>query len=253
MQNEDTFSVMALTLIVVAAVLLVSVVILWFLTKDLYLDAYYVLETFFDVQNTAAASELAAIAFAPGAGGLLYMLAVVVADNLSRLLMVSFILAAVLDLLAYANFEEFINEFKAGALRDHVILCGYNDMSGALIKKLKGAKIRYLVITSDKKENQWLNESRTLNLFGESSDPDVLKKAGITRARAIVFTSENSMENFMSALTARRSSEKVKIMSRLNNEHVRRKVYGIGVNLSVIPEQLAGFEMGEYLSKVFGV
>lgn len=252
MQNEDTFSVMALTLMIVAAVLIVSVIILWVCTNDPYLDAYYVLETFFDVQNTAAASSLAAIAFAPGANYLSYILAVVIADNLSRLLIVSFILAAVIDLLEYANVEEFINEFKARALRDHVILCGYNDMSGALIKKLRGAGIRYLVVTSNKKENQWLNENKTLNLFGESSDPNVLRKAGIARARAIVFTSENSMENFMSALTARRSSEKVKIMSRLDNEHVRRKVYGIGVNLSVIPEQLAGLEMGEYVLKVFG-
>ncbi len=180
------------------------------------------------------------------------MLAVVVADNLSRVLMVSFILAAVLDLLEYANVEEFINEFKARALRNHVILCGYNDMSGALIKKLKGAGMRYIVVTADKKENQWLNESKTLNLFGESSDPAVLRKAGIGSARAIVFTSENSMENFMSALTARGISDRIKIMSRLNNEHVRRKVYGIGVNLSVIPEQLAGLEIGEYIAKVFG-
>lgn len=252
MKNEDTFSVMALALIIVAVVLLVSVVALWFLTRDLYLDAYYVLETFFDVQNTAASTELAGLAFAPGAGSLYPMLAVVVADNLSRVLMVSFILAAVLDLLEYANVEEFINEFKARALRNHVILCGYNDMSGALIKKLKGAGMRYIVVTADKKENQWLNESKTLNLFGESSDPAVLRKAGIGSARAIVFTSENSMENFMSALTARGISDRIKIMSRLNNEHVRRKVYGIGVNLSVIPEQLAGLEIGEYIAKVFG-
>jgi voltage-gated potassium channel len=253
MQNEDTFSIMALTLIIVAAVLLVSVAVLWLYTHDIYLDAYYVLETFFDVQNTAAATTLAATAFSSGPGTLFSILAVVVADNLSRLLIVSFILAAVLDLLEYANVEEFINEVKARALRDHVILCGYNDMSGTIMKKLKGAKIGYIVVTSDKTENQQLNESKILNLFGESADAAVLQKAGIERARAVIFTSENSVENVMSALAARRSSEKVKVMTRLDNEHVRRKVYGIGVDLAVIPEQLAGYEMGEYVSKVKGV
>ena len=110
----------------------------------------------------------------------------------------------------------------------------------------------YLVLTSDRKENQQLNDSKVLNLFGESAEEDVLKKAGIKNARAIVFTSKDSMENVMSALTARRSSGRVKIISRLGDEHVRRKVYGIGVDLAVIPEQLAGLEMGEYLLKVFG-
>lgn len=252
MQNEDTFSVMALTLIIVAAVLFVSVAVLWMATGDPYLDAYYVLETFFDVQNTAAATSLATIAFSSGSGELLPILAVVVADNLSRLLIVSFILAAVLDLLEYANVEEFINEIKAHALRNHVIICGYNDMSEALIKKLDGARIGYIVVTSDKRENQELNEGKTLNLFGESADASVLEKAGIGKARAVVFTSEDSVENVMSALAARRSSARVKVMSRLDNEHVRRKVYGIGVDLAVIPEQLAGYEMGEYVSKVQG-
>ena len=251
MQNEDTFSVMTLTFAVVASVLFISVLILWFCTKNIYLDAYYVLETFFDVQNTSAASELALLTF--GTSSLVPVLAVVVADNLSRLLVVSFILAAVLDLLEYANVEDTINGFKARALRNHVILCGYNEMCESLMKKLKVAGIPYIVITSDKKESQALNERKTLNIFGDSSDLNVLEKAGIGRARAIVFTSKNAMENVMSALTARRSSEKVKIMSRLDNEHVRRKVYGIGVNLAVIPEQLAGLEMGEYLSKVSGV
>jgi voltage-gated potassium channel len=241
---------MALTLAVVAVVLVVSVAVLWFCTKDPYLDAYYVLETFFDVQNTAAATSLATLAF--GTSNLIPIFVVVVADNLSRLLVVSFILAAVLDLLEFANFEESINEFKARALNNHVILCGYNGMTEALIKRLKGAKISYVVVTSDKKENQLLNESKTLNLFGETSDSGVLEKAGIGRARAIVFASENSMENVMGALTARRSSDRVKIMSRLGDEHVRRKVYGIGVNLAVIPEQLAGLEMGEFLAKGLG-
>jgi voltage-gated potassium channel len=252
MQNEDTFSVMALTLIVVAAVLLASVIILWVFTNDIYLDAYYVLETFFDVQNTAAASSLALLAFVPNSGGLAYILAVVIADNLSRLLIVSFILAAVIELLEYANVEEFINEFKAHALRNHVIICGYNEMSRSLMKKLKGIGMSYLVLTSDRKESQQLNDSKVLNLFGESAEEEVLKKAGIENARAIVFTSEDSMENVMSALTARRSSGRVKIISRLGDEHVRRKVYGIGVDLAVIPEQLAGLEMGEYVLKVFG-
>ena len=180
------------------------------------------------------------------------MLAVVVADNLSRLLVVSFILAAVLDLLEYANFEESINELKARALKNHVILCGYNGMTEALARRLKGAKMPYVVVTSDKKENQQLNDSKTLNIFGEASDPRVLEKAGIGRARAIVFASENSMENVMGALTARRSSGGVRIMSRLGDEHIRRKVYGIGVDLAVIPEQLAGLDIGEFIAKRSG-
>ena len=54
MRTEDTFRVMALTLTIVAVVLVVSILVLWFFTKDIYLDAYYVLETFFDVHAVVA-------------------------------------------------------------------------------------------------------------------------------------------------------------------------------------------------------
>jgi voltage-gated potassium channel len=250
--KEDTFNVMFLTLAITVVVLFASIFILWFFTKDVYLDIYFALEAFFEVQNTAASTELATIAFAHNTGQFLPILVVVIVDNLSRILIVSFILAAVIDLLEYANVEGLINGIKARTLRGHVIICGYNEISERLITKLKSSRIPYIVIARQRNKNAELNEKRVLNVFGDFLDEDTLKDAGISRARAVIFASENDVENVMGALTARRSNKKIKIVSRLGDENVRRKVYGIGVNMAVIPEHLAGLEMGEFISKSYG-
>ncbi|VVB77337.1 TrkA-N domain protein [uncultured archaeon] len=227
--GDETFNVMALTLIIAALVLIASAVVIWIVTKDLYTDAYFILEAFFDAQNTATSYSLAEWAFTVAPiQDLLPLLAVVIVDSLSRILIVSFILAAVIDLLEYANFEEAINELRARALRGHIILCGYNEMTESLIKKAKSTKMRYVVVNPDRNVAQSLGEKRIFNILGDYSDTDVLKKAGIENARAVIFASDNSMDN------------------------VRRNVYNIGINMAVIPEQLAGLEMGEFLIKARG-
>lgn len=250
--KEEGSNVMILTLAIVLLVVIVSVLVLWSITKDAYLDAYFVLETLTDAQNTAASTELAGMAFSYASHELIPVLAVVVADNLSRILVVSFVLAAVLDILDYANFEEFLSRAKVFLMRGHVIVCGYNSIAQTLIEDLKGAGIDYVIIDKQDNKNQELNQRRITNITGDFSDQQTLKAAGISRACAVVLTSPDDVRNVVGALAARLGNPKIRILSRLGDESVRRKVYGIGVDVAVIPEQLTGLEIGNFLLKRYG-
>ena len=250
--KEEASNVMVLALAIVAVVVLISVLVLWSITKDAYLDAYFVLETLADAQNTAASTELAATAFSYASQELVPVLAVVIADNLSRILVVSFILAAVLDVLEYANFEELLSKAKVLVMRRHVIICGYDRIAETLINDLKEAGMDYVVIDRQDNKNQELNQKRITNITGDFSDQRVLRSAGISKARAVVLTSPDDVRNVVGAIAARLGNARVKILSRLGDESVRRKVYSIGVDVAVIPEQLAGIEMGDFLLKRYG-
>ncbi len=57
--REDTFNVMVLTLGISLMVIVASLALLMALNHDAYLDSYFILETIFDVQNTAASTQLA--------------------------------------------------------------------------------------------------------------------------------------------------------------------------------------------------
>jgi voltage-gated potassium channel len=248
--KEDAFNVMVPAAVVVLVVILISIFALAALTHNLYLDSYFALEAFFDAQNTAASTQLAALAFSEGPSQLLPILLIVVIDNLSRILIVSFIIAAVIDFLTYANVEQLINTLKAGALNNHVIICGYNDIADRLIKKLKEQRTKYLVIDSRKGVDTVFAEKRVLGLVGDFTKADLLKAARIDRAYAIAFVSESEADNVVSAMVARRLNPKIKILLRLAEEGIRKQVYEIGADMAVIPEHLAGIEMGEYMARV---
>lgn len=250
--KEDAFNVMVLTLAITLVVILCSILVLWLLTKDAYLDSYFTLEAFFDVQNTAASTSLATLAFAQSLNGLAPILLIVIIDNLSRIMIVSFIIAAVIDFLNYANVEGIINDMKSKMLKRHIILCGYNNISERLIRKLKEEKTPYVVIESDREKELELNENKILAIFGDFARAEVLKKAGIERARSIVLTSDNDADNIVCVITARRLNPKIKVLSRISEESIRKKLYIVGSDMAVIPEHLAGVEMGNYLSRVAG-
>jgi voltage-gated potassium channel len=250
--REDTFNVMILTLGITLIVAICSIAALWFMTKSPYLDSYFTLQAFFDFQNIEASTDLAAIAFSSTTGGLISILIIVIVDNLSRILIVSFIIAAVMDFLNYANVEGLINDLKSKGLKNHVIVCGYNEIAERLIKRFDAQKTRYIVIVSKGTREAELNERKILNIVGDFTEEPVLRNARVENAQAIVFISENDVDNIVGSLVARRLNPKIKIMSRLGDDSIRKRVYGIGMDMAVIPEYLAGLEMGEFVSKAYG-
>lgn len=247
--KEDAFNVMVLTAVIVIIVIIGSVAALSFLTHNLYLDSYFALEAFFDAQNTAASTALAALAFSEGPSQWVPIIAIVVVDNLSRILIVSFIIAAVIDFLSFANVEQIINGIRARGLKDHVIICGYNDIAERLIKKLKEQHTHYFVIDPRREIETELVEKKILGIVGDFTKEDMLKEAGIRAAYAIAPVSTSDVDNVICAIVARRMNPKIKVLVRLGDESIRKQVYGIGADMAVIPEYLAGIEMGEYAAR----
>ncbi len=243
---------MILSILTVVAVLLVSVAALLLLTKRPYLDAYFVLDAFLDAQNTAASSEIAAIAFSSNIYVFSAIFAIVILDNISRILITSFILAAVIDLIGGANFEQAINQMKVNLMRNHVIICGYNDLTKDLIQLLQKNKIRFVILVGSVEEAKELNKERLTNLVVDVSDEKSFRKAGVNRAKAIVFSSENDPDNAIGTLIARKINSRIRILTRLKDEKVRKKIYIAGADMAVIPEYLAGIEIGEFIRKNIG-
>ena len=248
----NTFDVMVVTIVVVIAIMLSLIFLLWLITGDIYLDSYFTLEAFFEAQNTAASTALAQLAFSYSLPRLLPLLAIVIVDNLSRILIVSFILAAVIDFLNYANIEESINELKTRLLDRHVIVCGYNELSGEFVEKLKNKKMDYVVLEPDMGKMAGMSDSRVLGISQDFTKEEALKLAGIGRAHSIVFASENDIDNVIGVIVARRLNKGIKIFSRLKDESIRKKAHDIGVDMAVIPEHLAGLEMGDFVYRSLG-
>ena len=247
--ENETRNVLISAVIIGLVVMMFSIAVLWVLTKNLYLDAYYTIETFFAAPNTAASFDLASLAFGAGPGRFAIVVGIVILDNLSNMLVISFIIAAVLDIIKYTNLEDIINKFKASRMQGHVIVCGYNSVSAGLIGKLQKKGISLIVIDENKDSESLLNKQKVLSIIGKFIESEDLVMASIDKAREIAFVSESDIDNLIGAITAKKLNPKIKILARVSSDEVRTKMYRSGVEMCVLPEYLAGVEIGESLIK----
>lgn len=82
---------------------------------------------------------------------------------------------------------EFELAAQAAPLRDHVIICGYGLNGRMLAQSLRRKGIGYLVLELDPAIVKRATAEGESIFFGDSTKADILEKAGVTRARALVF------------------------------------------------------------------
>ncbi len=248
---ERSENVIYAAAIMSAIIILISVIALLIITKNPYLDAYYIIDTFFNAPNSAATWDLAQLAITYPLGKFAVVLFIVILDNIGKLLIISFVFAAVIDIISYANLEKYISMANAKRMKGHIIICGYNKLSERLIgeiEKLKN-KPRIVVIESDEENIIELHHRHIPAVEGSCSSIKALKAASVEKAKVIVFAKQNDTENIVGAIEVKKLNKKIKILIRTAKEDTMTKMYRVGVDMCVLPEYLAGISIGEFLLK----
>ena len=210
---ERSENVIYAAAIMSAIIILISVIALLIITKNPYLDAYYIIDTFFNAPNSAATWDLAQIAI--------------------------------------TYLEKYISMANAKRMKGHIIICGYNKLSERLIgeiEKLKN-KPRIVVIESDEENIIELHHRHIPAVEGSCSSIKALKAASVEKAKVIVFAKQNDTENIVGAIEVKKLNKKIKILIRTAKEDTMTKMYRVGVDMCVLPEYLAGISIGEFLLK----
>ena len=101
-------------------------------------------------------------------------------------------------------------------LQQHVIVCGYGRNGNQAANILKAHNVPFIVVEKDEHLVQRVDEENTgiIRLAGDATDDDVLKAAGVERARALITTLPVDAQNVFIVLSARSLNPKLKIISR---------------------------------------
>ncbi|WP_146948509.1 potassium channel family protein [Cyclobacterium qasimii] len=99
----------------------------------------------------------------------------------------------------------------------HVIFTHYDEVSIALIKKLKTFKISYVLLVQDFTEGLRLSEMEIVVMLGDLDDPLTYKNAGIDKANLVASTSSDVV-NTNVAFTIREVNENIPIIATCNFE-----------------------------------
>lgn len=129
-------------------------------------------------------------------------------------------------------------------LENHIIICGYGRNGKQAAQVLKNKKQKFVVIEKSKELFSTLSQTN-IDLFveGDSTQDEVLLKAGIEKARALITTLPIDADNLFIVLSARALNPKLTIISRASDDNSDRKLKTAGADNVIMPDKIGGAHM----------
>jgi voltage-gated potassium channel len=128
---------------------------------------------------------------------------------------------------------------QLATLSGHLIVCGYGRMGRIVCSELDRQHKPFVVIDRTPELLKDLRLAHALPLAGDATNDDLLRKAGIERARAIITVVGSDSDNLYITLSARLLNPKLLIVARAEEEDAEAKLRKVGAN-KVISPYLAG-------------
>jgi voltage-gated potassium channel len=164
---------------------------------------------------------------------------------------------------AISSFTSYVlsGEFKAyyqtnrklsaiAKLSGHVIICGYGRNGKQAAHILKKHDRRFVVVESKKDIVEAITHRYSdLVLEGDATTDEVLEKAGIHRASALITTLPVDADNLFIVLTARSLSKDITIISRASDDNSDKKLRTAGANNVIMPDKIGGAHMASLVLK----
>jgi voltage-gated potassium channel len=162
-------------------------------------------------------------------------------------------ISAIAKSVVEGEFNNFFKIYKLEnnitKLREHVILCGYgrNGRQSAVVLLNHGKS--FVVIEKDPEVIQILLKSDLLFIEGDCTQDDVLKKAGIEHATALISTLGDDSDGVFLALTARSLRSDITIISRASDENSYKKLLRAGSDNVIMPDKIGGAHMASLIMR----
>lgn len=128
-------------------------------------------------------------------------------------------------------------------LNDHFIVCGFGRVGRQTCQQLRAENCAFVVIDSEEHRIQAINEANYLCVPGDASDDNVLKRAGVERARALLTAVHTDAANVYITLSARALNPALFIVARAATTEAAHKLTIAGANRVISPYILGGRSM----------
>lgn len=150
--------------------------------------------------------------------------------------------------------NQYFKNYKVSAaidkLENHVIICGFGRNGKQAAHVLKKHNTRFVVVEQKKDVVSVINHKYSdLILEGDSTQDEVLLKAGILRAKALITTLPIDADNLFIVLSARTLNPKLTIISRASEDNSDKKLKLAGADNVIMPDKIGGAHMASLVMK----
>ena len=136
-------------------------------------------------------------------------------------------------------------ERSLNQLRDHFIICGYGRIGTQIVAEFEDHKVPYAVIDQTEEAVGRLRAEARLHIEGDASSEELLKQAGIERARGLISAVDSDERAVYIVLAARALNPKLYIIARAGRPESIRRLELAGATRAVSPYGMAGHRMAE--------
>jgi len=132
-------------------------------------------------------------------------------------------------------------------LKNHYIICGYGRMGRIISGELRSKHVHFIVI--EKVPFEVDPDDDTLYLFGDATRDEILKEAGIEKAKGLVSVLSTDAQNLFVVLSARGLNQHLRIVARALEEGTEQKLLRAGADRVISPYHVGGMTMASIILK----
>jgi voltage-gated potassium channel len=129
------------------------------------------------------------------------------------------------------------------ATSDHFIICGFGRVGQQVARDVRAAGASYVVVDANPTSAERARGVGVRFIEGSASEDEVLRAAGIMRARAVIACVDSDPENIFITLSARELRPDIPIVARASVEESESKLRRAGADRVISPYKASGTEM----------
>ena len=132
-------------------------------------------------------------------------------------------------------------------MKDHVIICGYGRVGKQVAADLRSNGIEFVIVELDEHLIAH-QEDETNFLAGDSTDDEILIRASVSSAKAVITCLPKDADNLYVVLSARQLSKTIIIVSRASTPSSVSKLKFAGANNVIMPDAVGGSHMASLIA-----
>ncbi len=133
---------------------------------------------------------------------------------------------------------------KISKLKNHFIVCGAGSTGQHVIRELIDTNREFVVIEKNEQRLGNIEDfEKILYIKGDATDDEILKKAGIEKARGLISVLSSDKDNLFVTISSRQLNPDIRIVSRGIETGVEKKLCKAGADDVVYPNQIGGMRI----------
>lgn len=143
----------------------------------------------------------------------------------------------------FGSFRRSRMDARIRKLNNHFVLCGYGRVGESIAGTLRQQKADFVVIDQSLNSHTRAIQQDCLAILDDATNHDVLRRAGIERARGLITAFGDDAYNTYAVLTAREINPRLTIIGRANNDDAARRLKQAGATHIILPAVIGGMQM----------